>query len=290
MLIYESKMKVKPPSTYSKKSLPIKLSKTVNINKKRRHFVSHVAGASLTGSLIIGSIDHWHSPVVKSVILPSHAQTSQINISCTAATDNGPIADGDIASSVDLTVTTFPPEPNGLLTIMGLCDGEVVSTSTDNPLDNNGQITFSFDESICLPQGPTITFGARLVLQSTNASTECNFVIPEVPMTINCSARSLAGAPVSEGTVISAVELTISTTPAEPNGLITLEGLCDGVPVSSSMNNPLDSQGEFVFTLDQSICSSEASASTYGARITQQSNDSVVECSFGIVSETLPLS
>ena len=134
----------------------------------------------------------WIKPVVEGIVLPSHGQMTPETpeepdqpeqpagptISCSGTTIDGPIAEGEVAlTDVTITVSTTPPQPNALITINGLCDGNVVSTAPNNLLDQNGQFVLTFGSDICSSPAPfSNSFGARFTLQSNNAVTECNYL------------------------------------------------------------------------------------------------------------------
>lgn len=134
-------------------------------------------GAALLGGA--AAIPYWKTPIVRSVILPAHAQTS--GFACNIEIDPQNASD-----SILVTVTPPPPYPPGGLirTTLTLNTSNIgdPSDSVERPTDDNGQVSFSFDD---FDLGDTSGAAVESVaIQSTCANPEecdasCELVLTE---------------------------------------------------------------------------------------------------------------
>ena len=125
----------------------------------------------------------WAKPVIHSVVLPAHANTSDAVLTCFQSDDDGGqvvIPEGSNWSSPFFVhYATNPPLPNAPITWVGLCDGVEAFAVQNSTLDENGEFLISVTgfDNFCNSENPTpgTVIGHRLTLSNSNSAT-CTIV------------------------------------------------------------------------------------------------------------------
>jgi len=93
-------------------------------------------GAAITARQLPGA---WTRPVVETVILPAHAQTSEFQLSCSGSPPTGTTI--GLGDSVMSTLQVIPPPPLPASATLRLFCGPTSDPESPIPLDANGTAT-----------------------------------------------------------------------------------------------------------------------------------------------------
>lgn len=145
--------------------------------KKRRAFLAAMGGIT-TASV-------WHQPIVKSVVLPAHAQTTgaaAISLSCSMqlASSSEPLPEGaSTTDNVTITFSTNPPAPAAPISWVGQCDGVNDFPIQNDVLDEFGEFEIlAVSNALCDggPPDPGTELTHVVTLDGDGASASCSYI------------------------------------------------------------------------------------------------------------------
>ena len=141
---------------------------------QRRKFLKNGAAAAA-----IATLPAWQKPLVNAVVLPAHAQTSTVSVSCSMviSSSSAPLPEGGILFE------TSPPQPGAAITWRGFCDGAEDFPPISDVLDDEfsaipGSFELTVFTSFMCSGGPPATgqeITHSLTLDVGGASAECSY-------------------------------------------------------------------------------------------------------------------